>query len=96
VSELRSCIVPYRDPDGVKHSVQVTAESLFEAAILGMKAMKVPNWENVPNLEIEVRERAPETRHLVWNSVLTAWLARNGKSPKEQALRVRLRELIRC
>ena len=93
--EVRSCVITYQDIEGVKHSVEVTAESLYEAAILGMKAMKVPNWENAPNLEIEVRERAPETRHTVWNSVLTAWLARNGKTPKEQALKAPLRELVR-
>lgn len=94
VPELRSCVVTYQDIEGVKHSVDVTAESLYEAAILGMKALKVSNWESVPNLEIEIRERQPEVRHVVWNSVLSAWLARNGKSPKEQALKARLRGLV--
>lgn len=40
VPELRSCVVTYQDTEGVKHSVEVTAESLYEAAILGMKALK--------------------------------------------------------
>jgi hypothetical protein len=75
--------------------VDVTAETLYEAAILGMKAMKVPNWVNMPSLSIEIQAKLPATRHTVWNSVLTAWLARNGKSPQEQALKVRLRKLIR-
>jgi hypothetical protein len=60
-----------------------------------MKALKVANWESAPNLEIEIRERQPEVRHTVWNSVLSAWLARNGKTPKEQALKARLREIVR-
>jgi hypothetical protein len=95
VPELRSCIVSYGDLDGIRHSVEVTAETLYEAAILGMKALKVANWESPPNLEIEIRERQPEVRHSVRNSVLSAWLARNGKTPKEQALKARLRELVR-
>lgn len=80
--ELRSCIVSYRDLDGIRHSVEVTAETLYEAAILGMKALKVANWNSSPNLEIEIREHQPEVRHTVWNSVLSAWLARNGENPE--------------
>jgi hypothetical protein len=34
------------DLEGVKHSVEITAGSLFEAAIIGMNAMKVPDWFN--------------------------------------------------
>jgi hypothetical protein len=48
----------------------------------------------MPNLRIEVRVRAPETNHTITNAVLAAWLSRNGKSPKEQALKARLRELL--
>lgn len=53
--ELRSCTVAYRDLDG-----EVTAETLYEAAILGMKAMKVSRWWDRPSLKIEVRVRQPE------------------------------------
>jgi hypothetical protein len=40
VPELRSCIVSYQDLEGVTHSIEVTAETLYEAAVLGMQAMK--------------------------------------------------------
>jgi hypothetical protein len=79
MSELRSCIVS-SGPRWGHAFLGVTAETLYEAAILGMKAMKAENWENAPNLEIEVREPAPEIRHTVWNSVLSAWSARHGKA----------------
>ena len=91
---IRSCTVSYRDFEGVKHSVEVTAESLYEAAVLGMKAMQAP-WGNAPSLEIEVRVRAPEVRHTVSNAILTAWLSRQGKTPKEKALKARLLDLMR-
>ena len=93
--EVRSCQVSYRDREGVRHSVDVTAGSLFEAAILGMTALKAPRWQDDPNLKIEVVVKQPEIRHEIWNSVLSAWLSRNGKSPKEQALKARLKELMR-
>ena len=95
MSGMRSCIVSYQDLDGVAHSVEVTAETLYEAAVLGMAAMKVPRWRDRPSLKIEIRVKQPETTHILWNSSLSAWLARNGKTPKEQALKKRLEELIR-
>jgi hypothetical protein len=96
MSELRSCLVSYQDIESVRHTVEVTAGSLYEAAILGMKALRVPNWENSSNLEIEIRVRTPQVRHSISNAVLTAWLARRGKTPEEEILKVRLRELLRA
>jgi DNA-binding transcriptional LysR family regulator len=92
---LRSCTVSYQDFEGVTHSVDVTAETLYEAAVLGMNALRVPRWHDNPNLKIQIRVRQPETVHDVWNSCLLAWLARNGKTPKEQTLKARLKELLR-
>jgi hypothetical protein len=95
VPALRSCTVSYQDMDGVTHSVDVTAETLFEAAVLGMNLLRVERWHDNPNLKILVRVRQPETTHEVWNSALSAWLARSGRGPKEQALKARLKELLR-
>jgi hypothetical protein len=92
---LRSCTVSYQDLDGITHSVDVTAETLYEAAILGVNALRVPRWQDNPNLKIQVRVRQPETVHEIWNSGLSAWLARVAKSPAEQAVKARLRALLR-
>ena len=92
--DVRTCIVSYTDQDGVKHSVEITARSLFEAAIVGMNAMKVPDWFNRSTLLIEIRVKTPETIHTVSNAVLTAWLARKGRTPRETALKARLQEMV--
>ena len=63
VPAIRSCTVSYQDLDGITHSVDVTAETLYEAAILGMNALKVPRWHDNPNLKIQIRVRQPETAH---------------------------------
>jgi hypothetical protein len=42
VLELRARRVWYQNLEGVTHSIDVTAQTLCEAAILGMQAMKVP------------------------------------------------------
>src|ERR1043165_7810537 len=93
--ELRSCRVSYQDLDGIKHSVEVTAESLYEAAVVGMTALRAAGWMNAPNLTIDVTVRTPEATHSISNAVLAAWLSRHGKSPREQALKARLLELLR-
>ena len=93
--ELRSCRVSYQNGDGIRHSVEVTAETLYEAAVLGMTALRAGGWINAPNLTIEVTVKAPETTHSLSNAVLAAWLSRAGKSPREQALKSRLLELMR-
>jgi hypothetical protein len=92
--ELRSCRVSYQDSDGIRHSVEVTAETLYEAAVLGMTTLRAAGWMDAPNLAIEVAVKAPETSHSINSGVLATWLSRSGKSPREQALKSRLLEAI--
>src|SRR6516162_396957 len=93
--ELRPCRVSYQDSDGIRHSVEVTAETLYEAAVLGMTTLQAAGWMNSPSLTIEVTVKAPETTHSINSGVLAAWLSRSGKSPREQALKSRLLDLMR-
>ena len=37
---LRPCLVSFTDSRGVQHSVEVTAETLFEAAALGVALLR--------------------------------------------------------
>jgi hypothetical protein len=94
VAELRTCIVTYRSQDSIQHSVQVVAATVYEAAVLGLKALKVPPGI-VYNLSIDIRVKSPEAIHTISGAVLNAWLAREGKNPKEQALKDRLHDLLR-
>lgn len=34
---MRSCIVSYLDTDGIRHSVEVHLDSLYEAVVLAVK-----------------------------------------------------------
>ena len=91
VSELKACEVSYRGYLGVKHSVEVTAQSLYEAAALGSKLLKVSSLDHVT---FEVRIREPEKKLEVSGAVLAAWLARPGRNPKQQVLKARLHEIM--
>lgn len=41
---VRSCRVTIRDMDGVEHTVQVTASSLYEAVALGLASFRAEEW----------------------------------------------------
>jgi hypothetical protein len=89
------CTVEVVDLQGVKHEVDVQAESLFEAAARGVAALKRCSFpvEVKSPMELLVRVRAPETRHFLQFGKVEAWLASSG-APREQALKGKLRELL--
>ena len=90
---LRTCIVSYRDMD-CTYSVEVLAESLYEAVVLGVTAMKMPS-DRLYLQTIEVLVKPPEVYRSVTGASLRAWLSRPGKTEKEAALKKRLGELLR-
>ena len=66
VPELRTCRVSFQDTAGIAHCVEVTAESLFEAAALAIKAFRTAEWMesgpgNATVLEISVLQ--PIAKH---------------------------------
>ena len=54
---LRTCTVSFTGPSGVRHSVEVTAESIYEAAALGVSALKSDGWADAiaPGTELEIQ-----------------------------------------
>ena len=90
---LRTCIVSYHEMDCIK-SVEVLAESLHEAAVLGIKAMKVER-DALHLKSFDVLIKQPEVHHYVSGASLSAWLSQPGKNPKKQALKERLKTLTR-
>jgi hypothetical protein len=42
MGRLRTCVVSYSDQENIRHSGEVTAETLYEAAVLGLKPLKRP------------------------------------------------------
>jgi hypothetical protein len=97
VSELRTCRVSFQDTEGIAHSVEVTAQSLFEAAALAIKAFRAVEWmQSGPGVGtvLEVSVLQPVAKHRIPLQKLMAWLEGNGRTPKEQANKQRLRELL--
>lgn len=87
--------VTYQDFDGIRHSVEMTAETLSEAAVLGMTTLRAAGWMDAPNLTIKVAVKAPETTHSIKQRRTCRVALSSGKSAREPALKCRLLELTR-
>lgn len=46
MSEERDCVVKLADDHGVEHSVRVRAESVYKAALKGLKKLERVGWES--------------------------------------------------
>jgi hypothetical protein len=82
---LRTCSVSYKDMDGVTHTVEVTASSLYEAAVLGMKAFEQSGWVDDPVGCMEITVKSPAVRPRVPVAQVTNW-PRSAGSLREAAL----------
>ncbi len=94
---VRTCRVSFIDTQGMTHSVRVSATSLFEAAALGLAEFRKCAMMDAapgPASRVTVVVESPGTAHEIPMQRLTAWLDTNGRSPAEQAVKVRLRELM--
>ena len=93
-----SCRVSFTDGAGVTHTVSVTASSLFEAAALAIAEFRRCGFAFAavgPATRLKVSVENPATSHELSVSHLQSWLDTNGKSPREQAVKVTLRQLLR-
>jgi hypothetical protein len=91
---VRSCKVTIQDMEGVGHTVEVTAETLYEAVALGMAAIRTDDWVNgiAQGLNpVKVRVTNVAVEHEVKLMDFTKWLDRSGGSPREISDRKRIK-----
>jgi hypothetical protein len=72
----KTCTISCIGPSGVRHSVEVTADSLYEAAVLGLNLLKQDDWVEAiaPGMQLEVRVSHPATTHSVSLAQLRRWV----------------------
>jgi hypothetical protein len=90
---MASCVVSYVDTSGIRHAVEVEAQSLYEAAVLAIKVFREHDCEplGASHLEIEVRSSVVHTLTL---RKVHDWLNGGAKTPKEAVTKERLRSLL--
>ena len=93
----RSCTVSFIGPAGIRHSVDVTAQSLYEAAALGLSLLRKQDWSEpiAPGTQLEVRVREPATTHTVPVLQIQRWCDGVAVSPDEVLKRQRVKQLLR-
>src|SRR2546426_2204530 len=87
------CIVSFVDLDGVRHCVEVQADGLYEAAVLGLVAFEKHNLKPGRLTQPEAEVRSSITHNLTIDKV-HQWLDRGVRSPKEAVMKEKLRGLL--
>jgi hypothetical protein len=94
---VRSCRVTLTDLEGVSHTVEVTATTLFEAVALGIAAVRGHDWvaalpEGLAQVRVSVTSIPVE--HSVKMRDFTRWVERKGGSPRDVTQRDRVRAIL--
>jgi hypothetical protein len=94
---LRSCTVTFTGPRGVSHSIEVVGESLYEAAVLGLNALKNDGWVEAvaPGTTVHVQVREAATTHTLSVAQLRRWCDGIAVSPDEALKKRKLKEFLR-
>lgn len=90
------CTVSFVDARGMRHVVDVEAESLYEAAVLGVRRFRKDPWiepiGTATVLDVDVRE--PSTRHAISLNQVERWLAGATTNPNEASKKAKLKMLL--
>ena len=95
---LRHCKVTCADGEGIEHTVQVSAQTLYEAVAQALRVFREHAWcerdlrHSAASVVVQIPQ--PEIVHRVKISDFEAWLTSAGKSPAEMSLKSRLREIM--
>lgn len=94
---LRTCTVAVKDIRDVEHSIEVTAETLYEAIATALAAFQQDNWvgeigQGLTTVSVLVQQ--PPVKHEVRMTDFLSWLGRQGRSPAEVMLKQKLEKIL--
>ncbi|HJZ73178.1 MAG TPA: hypothetical protein VKE51_15645 [Vicinamibacterales bacterium] len=86
----------FSDPQGIRHGVEVEAESLYEAVVLAVKRFREDPWlpqvSATTALDVDVRD--PSTKHAITLQQVERWLATTSASPLEKSKKAKLKMML--
>jgi hypothetical protein len=88
------CVVSFTGTDGFRHSVQVVAESLYEAAALAVRSFADAGCPPTHGTELDIEVKAPAVTHTIKLNRVVGWVNAVARSPKDKMLKDRLKELL--
>jgi len=92
----KTCTVTVTDVRGSRHSVEILAESVFEAAALGLKLLRDDGWVDKPGpaTRLEIQAKTPAVRHEVTVQQMQRWLEGSSISPNEMVRKAKLKAML--
>jgi hypothetical protein len=94
---LKACTVVVLDLNDTAHALDVTAETLYEAVAQALATVRGHEWVGDIGrglTTVTVKVRNPEITHTVKIQDFENWLNRGCRSPKEMAMKARLRQML--
>jgi len=94
---LRTCTVSVKDVRDAEHSIEVTAETLYEAIASALAALQQDSWVGEISqgfTTVSVLVQQPPVKHEVKMKDFLSWLNRQGRSPAEVILKQKLEKML--
>jgi hypothetical protein len=93
---LRSCRIHVTSLSGIQHSVDVTADSLYEAAALALKLLREDGWTEPigPATRLEIQVTSPAVTHRVTIAQVHRWAEGTATTPAERLRKDRVLALL--
>ncbi len=93
---VKACSVSFTDIRGITHTAEVEAESLYEAAVQGIRRLNQDPWlERIgPGTKLEIEIREPSAKHAITVEQVQRWLAGTTKNPTEATKKAKLKLLL--
>jgi hypothetical protein len=93
---VRTCRVTCTDPRGVEHTIQVSAQTLYEAVAQALRIFREDTWCQDLSLaeRSQPRGQEPAVERRVRIKDSTNWLDSAGKTPAGMTIKSRLREVL--
>jgi hypothetical protein len=94
VGMRKNCTVSFSDSEGVRHSVDVSAETMYEAAVLALRSFREHDCNPGPAAHLSVEVKSPGITHTLVAHAVEDWLNGGARSPREAIEKKRLREIL--
>jgi hypothetical protein len=93
---IRACTVSFRHVRGIRHGVDVDAESLYEAVDFAVRRFRDLRWiESIgPATVLDVEMHDPVTKHSISLQQVERWLGEATASPNEAAKKAKLKMIL--
>jgi hypothetical protein len=97
IMSISKCIVRLKDCHDTEHSVEVCAESLYDAVLRGLGRLADVGWESDTNetiKQVEVEIHQEPTKHIVDVPKLLKWVGEKSMYPAQETRKAKLRKLL--